>query len=119
MEKAGYGKTVRPVVCPEKACVFSGRKSRQGKSQSPVTWMARLRETKALKPIDNAILWMVSELPGYSESERVGGLESTELSGSRARDRRVKAVWTVESWLSTNNYSVLMGTPQSLGIVVV
>ena len=38
--------------------------------------MADWRETKHLKPIDKAILGMVSELPGRNESERTGGPES-------------------------------------------
>ena len=38
--------------------------------------MAGRRETEALKPIDKAILGMVSESPGRNESERRGGPES-------------------------------------------
>ena len=49
---------------PEKADAFSGRESRQGKSQSPVTWMAGWRETETLKPTDEAIERMVRESPG-------------------------------------------------------
>lgn len=44
--------------------------------QSPVAWMAGVRETDHLKPIDKAIIWMVSELAGRNESECTGGLES-------------------------------------------
>ena len=106
-------------MCPEKACVFSGRKSRQDKSQNPVARIARLRETKVLKPIDSIILGMVASHQAVVKTNVEVGLESTESSGSRAHDRRVKAVWAVEIWLSTNNYSVLMRTPQSLGIMVV
>ena len=40
--------------------------------------MADRRETKYLKPIDKAILGMVSELPGRNESERMGSLESAK-----------------------------------------
>ncbi|MFQ6094319.1 MAG: hypothetical protein ACE5OR_16865 [bacterium] len=44
--------------------------------RSPVAWMAGRRETEYLKPIDKAILGMVSESPGCNESERTGGPES-------------------------------------------
>ena len=44
--------------------------------QSPVAWMAGVRETDHLKPIDKAIMWMVSESAGRNESECAGGLES-------------------------------------------
>jgi len=54
------GKPARTVVCPEKADTFSGRQSRQGKSQSLVARMAGKRETESLKPIDNAIFGMAA-----------------------------------------------------------
>ncbi len=41
-----------------------------------VAWMAGWRETESLKPIDKAILGMVSESPGRNVSERRGGPES-------------------------------------------
>ena len=57
--------------------------------------MAGRKETESLKPIDKAILGMVSESPGRNESEPTGGLESTEprrpspqLSGEGSMDRR-------------------------------
>src|SRR3989449_10940604 len=68
---SSWSSTVRP----EKADVFSGRQSRRGKSQSPVTWMAAWRETETLKPIDGAIERMVRESPGRNGSERTGGPE--------------------------------------------
>ena len=40
--------------------------------------MAGRRETKALKPIDTAIVRMVSESPGRNGSERRGSLERSE-----------------------------------------
>ena len=49
--------------------------------RSPVAWMAGRRETELLKPIDEAIVRMVSESPGRNESERIGGPE-------RAKPRR-------------------------------
>jgi putative ABC transport system substrate-binding protein len=57
------------------ADVFSGSQSRRGKSQSPVTRVAGWRETKTLKPTDQAIGRMVSESPGRNASERIGGPE--------------------------------------------
>src|SRR2546426_5869836 len=62
-------------VRPEKADVFSGSQPRRGKSQSPVTRVAGWRETKTLKPTDQAIERMVSESPGRNASERIGGPE--------------------------------------------
>jgi hypothetical protein len=44
--------------------------------RSPVAWMAGMRETDYLKPIDKAVFWTVSESPGRNESERTGGPES-------------------------------------------
>jgi hypothetical protein len=66
-----FGEPVRPA----KAGVFSGSQSRQGKSQSPVTWVAFVEETKRMKPTDKAINRMVSESPGHNISEPKGGLD--------------------------------------------
>ena len=44
--------------------------------RSPVAWMAGMRETDYLKPIDKAVFGTVIESPGRNESERTGGLES-------------------------------------------
>jgi hypothetical protein len=41
--------------------------------------MAGRRETDDLKPIDKAILGMVSEPPGRNVSERIGSLERDEI----------------------------------------
>ena len=41
--------------------------------RSSVAWMAGMRETDYLKPIDKAVFWTVSESPGRKESERTGG----------------------------------------------
>jgi hypothetical protein len=64
------------LVCPRKAGVFSEEESHQGKSQSPVAWIARRKETESWKPIDKAIFRMVSESSGRNESERGNGLET-------------------------------------------
>jgi hypothetical protein len=56
-------------------------------ARGPVAWMAGGRESEPLKPIDEAIVRMVSESPGRNERERRGSLESAELrrpSGCRA-----------------------------------
>lgn len=63
------------LVCPRKAGVFSEEDFHRGKSQSPVAWIARRRETESGKPIDKAIFRMVSESPGRTESERRNGPE--------------------------------------------
>ena len=55
--------------------MFCGRKSRRGKSQKPVAWVACVEETKRMKPTDKAILGMVSESPGRNVSEPTGGLD--------------------------------------------
>ena len=64
---------------PEKADVFSGSQSRRGKSQSPVTRVAGWRETKTLKPTDQALGRRVSESPGRNGSERTGGPEIPKI----------------------------------------
>jgi hypothetical protein len=62
-------------VRPAKAGLFSGRQSHRDKSQDPVAWIASVEETKLMKPIDKAILGMVSESPGRNVSEPTGGLD--------------------------------------------
>jgi len=54
-------------VCPEKAGVFSGKQSHQGKSQGPVAWIVGRKETESREPIDKAIKRMVSESSGRNE----------------------------------------------------
>lgn len=55
---------------------FSGRKTRQGKSQTPVAWPTGRRETEFLKLGDKAVLGTGSEPSGRNESEREGSLET-------------------------------------------
>ena len=43
--------------------------------RSPVAWIASVEETKRRKPIDKAILGMVSESPGRNASEPRNGLD--------------------------------------------
>jgi hypothetical protein len=62
-------------VRPAKAGMFSGRQSHRDKSQDPVAWITSVEETKLMKPIDKAILGMVSESPGRNVSEPTGGLD--------------------------------------------
>jgi len=44
--------------------------------RGPIAWMAGMRETDYLKPIDKAFVRDVSESPVHNESERIGGPES-------------------------------------------
>jgi hypothetical protein len=67
--------SLRTIVRPAKAGMFSGRQSHRDKSQDPVAWIASVEETKLMKPIDKAILGMVSESPGRNGSEPTGGLD--------------------------------------------
>ncbi len=55
-----------------------------------------MRETKTLKPTDKAILWMVSELPGRNESERIGGPENA--------NPQVEPLVIGEGSMKTENY---------------
>jgi hypothetical protein len=50
--RAQCGKSARCVVCPGKASMFSRRQPGQGKSQSPVVWIAEEMETELSKSID-------------------------------------------------------------------
>jgi hypothetical protein len=63
------------LVRPAKAGLFSGRQSHRDKSQDPVAWIVSVEEMKLMKPIDKAILGMVSESPGRNVSEPAGGLD--------------------------------------------
>jgi hypothetical protein len=67
--------TILTIVRPAKAGLFSGRQSHRDKSQDPVAWIVSVEETKLMKPIDKAILGMVSESPGRNVSEPTGGLD--------------------------------------------
>ena len=60
--------------------------------RSPVAWIAFVEETKWMKPIDKAILGMVSESPGRNVSEPRGSLDKNE-SGGRAPCSGAKAEW--------------------------
>ena len=61
--------------------------------------MAGSRETDTLKPVDQAILGMVSESSGRNESEReVASKES--CSGGRAFHNEAKAERNAADWLS-------------------
>jgi hypothetical protein len=64
-------------MCVQRRLVCSvGVSPTRVKGQSPVAWMAGVRETDHLKPIDEAILRVVSESAGRNESECTSGLES-------------------------------------------
>jgi len=49
------------------------------RARSLEAWMAGRRETDALKPIDTAIVRMVSEFPGRNVSECTGSLERAKF----------------------------------------
>ena len=87
--KAVFGKTERPVVCPAKAGLFSRSQTCQGKSHSPVAWIARWRETKILEPIDTPIKRMGAS---YQAVTRVNAEVASKVrsSGSRACNWRAK-----------------------------
>jgi hypothetical protein len=57
--------------------MFSGRQSHRDKSQDPVAWIASVEETKLMKPIDKAILGMVSESPGRNVNPQVASTKIT------------------------------------------
>ena len=61
--------------------------------RSPVAWIARVEETKLVKPIDKAIFGMVSESPGHNASEPTGGPENLTNPGGRAYCLQAKAPW--------------------------
>ena len=75
--------SVHATLCVQPRLVCStGDSPVRVKVLSPVAWMAGRRETEYLKPIDKAIFWMVSELLGRNESERIGSLENVKLRKS-------------------------------------
>ncbi len=51
-----------------------------------------------MKPIDKAVLGMVSELPGRNASERKVTSKG-RISGGRALNVEAKAAWAIELWL--------------------
>ena len=69
------------------------------RARGPVTRMAGWRETKTLKPIDQALGRRVSESPGRNASERTGGPERPN-PGGRARGFGAKAAGAVAGWLA-------------------
>ena len=85
-----FGKTERTEVCPAKAGRFSRSQSCQGKSQNPVAWIARWRETKILEPIDKTIKRMGAS---YQAVTKVNAEVAPKgrSPGSRACFRKAKA----------------------------
>ena len=76
---ASMRRTAWGSVCVQRRQTCSAGASPAGaRARRPEAWMAGRRETKSLKPIDEAIRRMVSESPGRNGSERGGSLESTE-----------------------------------------
>ncbi len=69
-------------MCVQQRLVCSAGVSPAGvEIRSSVTWMAGMRETEYLKPIDKVILGVMSELSGRNESKRIGGLDSAKFLG--------------------------------------
>ena len=66
---------VRKRVQRKLVCSVGGRPT-EVTVRSLVAWIAECRETESRKPIDKAILRMVSESSGRNESERRNGLET-------------------------------------------
>ena len=62
--RAGCRKSACPVVCPVKAGMFSRDQTCRGKSQTPVVWIAKVKETETLKPIDKVSPGEIHESPG-------------------------------------------------------
>src|SRR2546425_10737379 len=69
------------------------------RARRPVAWMAGWRETETLKPIDEAIVRMVSESPGRNVSEREMAPKDPD-PGGRADDYPAKAIWADAVWLT-------------------
>ena len=65
----------RPVVCPVKASMFSRDQTCRGKSQTPVVWIAKVKETETLKPIDKVSPGEIHESLGRKKVTQ-SGLES-------------------------------------------
>ena len=64
-------------LCVQQRLVCSaGVRPARVRIRGPIAWMAGIRVTEYLKPIDKASIRDVSELPGHNESERIGGPES-------------------------------------------
>ncbi len=63
--------------------------------RSPVAWIAEWRESKALKPIDEAFL---GKAASHQAVTRVNTEMTPKVSGpeGRARNRRAKAAWLAE-----------------------
>jgi hypothetical protein len=54
-----------------------GDRPTRAKVRSPVAWIAERKETELLKPIDKAILKMVSKSLGRNASKPIGGPENS------------------------------------------
>ena len=50
-------------LCPVKASMFSRDQACRGKSQTPVVWIAKVKETETLKPIDKVSPGEIHESP--------------------------------------------------------
>jgi hypothetical protein len=67
--------TLDPTCVQQRLVCSVGVSPTGARVRSPVAWIASVEETKLMKPIDKAILGMVSESPGRNASEPRSGLE--------------------------------------------
>ena len=93
-------KVARPVVCPVKAGIFSRRQSCRGKSEKPRSLegsVAGNQDVEASRPHHQED---GGESPGRNDSERKVA-SKVQTSEGRARNRRAKAAWRVETLTET------------------
>ena len=77
---------------PVKTGVFNRRQSCYVKSQKTYSWIARWREIKPLKPIDNVTERVAASCQAVTEVNAVVAPKVLSPEG-RAYNRRVKATW--------------------------
>ena len=82
-----HGVANERVRVQQKLACSVGDRPTGAKVRSSVAGIAGGRETELLKPIDKAILGMVSESPGCNANEPKGGLENSSSEG------RARALW--------------------------
>jgi hypothetical protein len=98
--RAVYGKTVRPVVCPAKAGIFSRGQSCRGKSEQPCSLESSVAGNQDVEASRPHHLEDGGESPGRNDSERKVASKVRSSEG-RARNRRVKAARRVETLTET------------------
>jgi hypothetical protein len=94
------GKLVRPVVCPAKAGIFSRRQSCRGKSEKPRSLEGSVAGNQDVEASRRHHQEDGGESPGRNDSERKVA-SKVQTSEGRARNRRAKAAWRVETLTET------------------